>query len=314
MPLTAEDLELLEAMKQREFTLKKRQRASNAIYLEGRRYRLILTLLSALLFAAVLDGAFIAIDSNGRSWADLWRPALAVLLVGTAAGLLAAPGFLRTAVGRRLLKNKDNQLNLKYSGDLHAGRRWSQFYYRGEDISAYIGQVLYLIESERRFDSVDAALAFAKEHRREAAAFQERGLEVFNQVARETNLLVISSTDADGRPSSRFMRFVKTERPGVWYLTTAPDAPKVHEFDEGRLALITAPTESGATISSNRVRVRRADRTFPEVADLYRAQAPRYLDGMTDEDQRRELVYELRLESAKVSSWVDQELVVFDAD
>lgn len=73
--------------------------------------------------------------------------------------------------------------------------------------------------------------------------------------------------------------------------------------------MITVPTEDGATITSNRVRIRRAGRTFMDVADLYRAQAPGYLDGMTEEDQRLELVYELTLLSVKVDSWVSHDLV-----
>lgn len=312
MTLSAADLHLLESMKQREFSLKRRQRAANAIYLEGRRYRLVLILLIALAFAALTDAVFIIICRDYMTWADLWRPALAVLVLGAAIGALAGPGLVRTKLGGKLMANEDARLNQKYSGDLHAGRRWAQFYYRGEDISPYIGQVLYTIESEQRFDSVDQALAFAKAHTGESPASRERGLRLFNDVAAQTNLLVIASADADGRPSSRFMRFVQSEQPGIWYVTTAPDAPKVHEFDLGHVALTTAPTPGGATISSNRVAVRRAEKTFDDIAHLYQAQAPRYLDGMTPQDRAIELVYELAIESAKVDSWVDHELVVFD--
>ena len=312
MPLSPDDERLLESMKQRELNLKKRQRAANAVYIEGRRYRLVLILMVALAFAALTDAVFIIVCRSYMTWVDLWRPAIVVLVMSLAVGGLAGPGLVQTSVGRRLLTKKDGRLNEKYSGDLHAGRRWAQFYYQGEDISAYIGQLLYTIESEGRFDSVDEALAFAKSHSRESAAFRARGLALFNEVAAQTNLLVIASADAAGRPSSRFMRFVKSELPGVWYMTTAPDSPKVHELDRGRVALTTAPTPKGATISSNRVSVRRAGKSFVDVAPLFRAQAPRYLDGMTAADQERELVFELTLGSAKVDSWVDHELVVFD--
>ena len=108
------------------------------------------------------------------------------------------------------------------------------------------------------------------------------------------------------------MRYVRSERPGLWYVTSAPDTPKVHEFDRGTIALITAPTDSGATISSNQVTVQRADKTFLDVAPLYREQVPRYLDGMSEDDQACEVVYEVRIHSAKVDSWVDHDLVVFD--
>ncbi len=108
------------------------------------------------------------------------------------------------------------------------------------------------------------------------------------------------------------MGFVRTERPGVWYAATAPDAPKVHELDLGRVALITSPTAEGATITSNRLSIRRAEAAFDEIVQLYREQLPRYLEGMTEDDQRQELVYEITLATAKVDTWVDHGLAVFD--
>jgi hypothetical protein len=110
------------------------------------------------------------------------------------------------------------------------------------------------------------------------------------------------------------MRFVKSDRPGVWYVTTAPTGLKVHEFDRGLVAMLTAPTASGATISSNRVRIQRAPVAFPAVADLYRSQVPGYVDGMTEDEQDRELVYELAMQSAKVDDWLEHEVVGFHDD
>jgi len=216
-----------------------------------------------------------------------------------------------TRHGRRLLANEEKRLRRRYSGDLHAGRRWLPFYYRGEEISAYVPQILYFIESEQRCDSVDAALALARENGRDSATFAARALERFVAVAVETNLVILSSTDETGRPSSRVMRFVKTDRPGVWYVTMAPEGPKVHELDLGRVALVTPPTDSGATISSNRIQIERADVTFAAIAELYRDQVPGYADGMTEEQQARELVYRLVLHSARVDTWLDNEVVEF---
>lgn len=312
MPLSATDQHVLDTMKEREFNLKKRQRAANAIYNERRRYRRLLLALSTVVVAVVLTAIDVATQGAFVSSAHLWRQALVVFILGAIFGMLVGEGWLHAPPGHKMLVKNEVRLNQKHSGDLHAGRRWQQFYYRDEDISAYIAQILYVIECEHRFDSVDEALGFVKAHCHENSRFRERGLELFNRIAAETNLIVISSSDEAGRPSSRFMRFVKTDRPGVWYVTTAPDAPKVHEFDRSLVAVITVPTESGATISSSRVHIRRADENLVAIADLYRTQAPRYLEGMTQEDQEAELVYELTFESAKLSSWVDQELVVFD--
>ena len=74
---------------------------------------------------------------------------------------------------------------------------------------------------------------------------------------------------------------------------------------------MTPPTEAGATIGSNRVQIRRAALPFPQVADLYRAQVPGYVDRLTEEEQQRELVYELTLQSARVDTWLEREVVEF---
>ena len=171
-------------------------------------------------------------------------------------------------------------------------------------------EILYTLKSEQRFDSVGDALEFVKRHHHENSQAQAHALRQFNAVAGQTNLAVLSSVNAQGRPSSRVMRFVKSGRPGVWYATSAPQTPKIHELDLGRVAMITVPTANGALISSNRLRIRRSEKSFNDVADLYRDQAPGYLDGMTEEDQRLEVVYEISLESAKVDSWVSHDLVV----
>lgn len=308
MALSTEDQQLIASMEEREFNIKKRKRAANTLLHESSQYQRALVAIAALVGACAVGGAFIAVAMQ-HGWLQQWRVPVLVAVGGAVIGALAGQGLLRTRLGRRLVARKEIRLNRKYSGDLHAGRRWMQFFYRGEDISRFVPQILYVIESEHRFDSVPAALEFVKQRRQENPQAQARALQQFNAVAARTDLVVLSSVNAYGEPSSRIMRFVKTGRAGVWYVTSAPNTPKVTEFDDGKVALITVPTQDGATISSNRVRIRRAGKTFMEVADLYRAQVPGYLDGMTEEDQRLELVYELTLQSAKVDSWVGHDVV-----
>ena len=316
MALSAEDEQLLADMRQREFSLKKRRRAASAMFYEKRRFQRGVIAGCAIVVGLALGLTWLYYhheldDPFGLFMAHLaWPAGVVGLVLGSMAGAL----WWHTSPGRRQLKRRSELLEQKYSGDLHAGRRWQQFYYQGEDISSYIPQVLYLLEGQHSYASIDEALAFAKENSYQSERFRKRGLKLFNEVAAETDLIVLSTTDENGQPSSRFMRFVRTETPGIWYVTSAPDAPKVHEFDRGAVALITAPNESGATISSNHARLRRAGKSFLEVADLYRAQIPRYLEGMTPEDQACELVYELVIDSAKVSNWVAHELVIFDHD
>ncbi len=309
MALSAEDQQLIESMRQREFSIKKGQRAANTIYYESRRYRRVLVILVTLVFVCLVTSIFIGGDNTSYSWLPPWLALVLLTVISAVVGPLLALGLLRTRPGQRLLARNGFRLNRKYTGDLHAGRKWMQFDYQGEDISHYVPQILYVIETERRFDSVQAALEFVKQHHPENGQAEAYELQQFNAVAAQTNRVVVSSADARGQPSSRVMRFVKTGRPGVWYVATAPDTPKVRELDAGKVALITVPTDDGATISSNHVRIRRAGKTLMDVADLYRAQAPGYLDGMTEEDQRIELVYELTLQSAEVDSWVSHDMV-----
>jgi hypothetical protein len=311
MPPTPEDAELLDSMRQRELHVKRRQRTADLILFQVRRYRASLVVLASVtcaLLVTIIFQAVVSAATNRKGW---WLPTLVVVALGLALGENLGHRLLRTRRGRALLARREGRLRRKHSGELHAGRRWLPFYYRGEDISPFVAQILYLVESEHRFDSVQEALDFARANRPARAAFDERTARRFDAVAAETKRVVVSSADESGEPSSRLMRFVTSERPGVWYVTTAPDSPKVHELDLGRIAILTAPTESGATISSNQVTVRRAPLGFRDVVDLYRAQVPGYIDGMTEEEQDRELVYEVSLRSARLETWLERDVLDF---
>lgn len=309
MALSAEDERLIESMRQRELNMKKRQRASNAIFHESRRQRRVLVALVALVVGGVVTAIFVSVEITHFSWRPEWRPAILFAAIGAGIGVLLGEGLLRTRPGRRLLTKERGRLNRKYSGDLRVGGRWMLFYYQGENISYYVPQILYVIDSEHRFDSVREALDFVKQSRQENTQAAAYGLQQFNAVAAQTNIVALSSVTANGQPLSRLLVFVKSDRPGVWYVTTAPDGVNNPGIDGGMVALSTPPTQDGATITSNHVRIRRLEMAFMDVAELYRAQAPGYLDGMTEEDQRLEVVYELTLESAEVYTWASHDLV-----
>ncbi|WP_256793531.1 pyridoxamine 5'-phosphate oxidase family protein [Terrabacter sp. Ter38] len=312
MPLSHVDQALIGDMKQRELHLKSRQRAADAILFGLRRYRKVCVALVGVVGAAAGAGLFLAVNSTLPERPGSWRLMLLNVILGAILGVQLGRSLLRMKWGHRLLARKEGRLRSEYASELHAGRRWRPFYYQDEDISPYVPQILYFIEGEQRFDSVHAALAFAKEHPHRGTTSPSRVLAMFNKVAAQTNLVVVSSADEAGTPSSRLMRFVRSDRPGVWYITTAPHGNKAHAFDTGRIALVTPPTESGATIGSNRVQVRRAEVPFPQVAHLYRAQVPGYVDRLTQDEQQRELVYEVTLQSAKVDTWLEHEIVEFD--
>ncbi|WP_420752722.1 hypothetical protein [Rhodococcus sp. O3] len=311
MPMSSADQELVTTMKQREFHIKRRQRAADAVHYELRRYRVLIVGAVAVLVATTMLCMLFALRNTLPAAWGWWRPAIVTALIGAILGAYIGQSSLHTVYGRKLVAGKENRVREKYSADLHAGRRWLQYYYKGENISGYVPQILYFIEAERRFDSVDAALAWAKVTRRPGTDVADRAMDRFNHVAAHTNLAAIASTNQFGQPSIRLMRFVTSDRPGIWYVTTAPDSPKVPEFDHGWLALLTQPTESGDTVSSNRVRARCLGTSFVTIAELYRTQVPGYLDGLTEDEQQRELVYELTLESATVDNWLEHDVVEF---
>ncbi|WP_243057111.1 hypothetical protein [Nocardioides sp. SR21] len=308
MALTVEDQALVADMRQRELHLKRRLRATDAIHHELRRFRLVFVSVVAALFG-LAQVVFYVTLTGLHARPDWWLPGVVNFALAVLLGALVAHSLLRRRWGKRLLARQESRLRRKYSGDLHSGRRWLQFYFDDQDISAYVPQILYFLD-EGRVESVRDGLALAQESRREKGSlFAEHALACFNEVAADVNKLVVSSAAGDARPSSRAMRFVKSDRPGVWYITTAPEGPKVHELDRGVAAIVTAPTESGSIITSNRIRIARAGLSFADVAGLYDEQVPRYSDGMTEEEAKRELVYELTLLSAKVETWTEHEVV-----
>jgi len=311
MPLSPDDEALIADMKQREFHIKSRQRAVDAIQYQVRRYRTVLVAVVGGIGGVVGAVVFLAANPAHAGQRNWWLMFVNIVL-GAVLGVLLGQTLLRTRWGRSLVARREARIGQKYTSELHAGRRWLRFYYEGEDISAYVPQILYFIESEGRFDSVHEALAFARANRQHSATIDQRALDRFNSIAGQTSLVAVSSTDETGTPSIRPMRFVKSDRPGVWYVTTSPEGNKVRELDRGRIALLTQPTESGETISSNRVQVKRVAAGFPAVADLYRAQVPGYVDGLTDAEKQREVIYELTIRSAKIDSWLGHDLVQFD--
>lgn len=312
MPANSADDPLLEDMKQRELQLKRKQRAIDAIQFEQRRYRGALTVGVGLAVAAVAAALLFGVFRGVLDRVGWWLPSLIAVALCLVVGMQAARRWLRSPRGRALLAKNSIKARARHEADLNAGYRWLEFYYGGEEISAHVPQVLYFLEADQRFDSVDDALDFAKQSRSENALVAAHALKNFELVAAATNLAVVSTIDKRGAPSSRIMSFVRSSQPGVWYVTTPPNSRKAGEFDRGKVALVTLPTQSGASISSNRVVSTRSALPLSAIEGLVREQIPGYLDIMSQEERDRELVYELRLLSARVNTWLDRGVVDFD--
>jgi len=314
MPLDPAEQALLDDMKYRELSIKRKKRATDAIIYRERRFRAGLLTAAALLLSALAALIVFKILRHLLDRVGWWLPGVVVVALCAFVGVELGRAVLHSRFGRSLMAKRERALRKRYAQELNNGRRWLQFYYKGEDIAPYVPQVLYFLESDQRFNTIDEALAFAKENRPENSLLAAQAAKAFEKVASETNLLVLSSVGGNGVPSSRLMRFVKSGRPGVWYVSTPAEGPKVSEFDEGAVAVVTFPTEDGETLNSNRIDIRRAPFALDKIADLYEEQVPGYLDGVSEAEQQRELVYELTLRSARVDTWISHDHVEFYDD
>ena len=289
MPLDPAEQALLDDMKYRELTIKRKKRATDAILYRERRFRAGMLTVAAVFCAVLAALVLFEILRRVLDRVGWWLPGVVVVALCAFIGVELGRDVLRSRFGRSLMAKRERALRKRYAQELNTGRRWLQFYYKGEDIAPYVPQVLYFLESDQRFNTIDEALAFAKQNRPENTLLAAQAAKAFEKVANETNLLVISSVSSNGVPSSRLMRFVKSGRPGVWYVSTPAEGPKVREFDEGRVAIVTFPTDDGESLNSNRIDIRRAPFALDKIADLFEEQVPGYLDGVTEEEQQREL-------------------------
>ena len=311
MPLDPSELALLDEMKQRELNIKRKKRATDAIQFRERRFRAVLATVGGIVFAGLVAITMFAVARRVLDRAGWRLPAWLVVTLCLVLGIQLGMRVLRTRLGRQLMARRERALRKRYAEDINSGRRSQQYYYKGEDIGPFVPQILYFLESDPRFTTIDEALAFAKANQRASTLFAAQAAKEFERVAASTTILVISSVDVTGRPTSRLMHFVKSGRAGVWYVATPPERPRVSEFDEGKVAIVTLPTEGGGTINSNRMAITRAPFALDKVADLFEAQIPGFLDGLTEAEQQRELVYELTFQSARVDTWLDHDEVQF---
>lgn len=212
-----------------------------------------------------------------------------------------------------LIKRYNNHLRVQYAGALLASKRWLQFYYHKREISRMIPQILYFLQTKPQFTSIDQVIAYIDEQNANPHIHQN-DLQKFRKFINQTNEMMLSTSDKDGRPSSRQMRFIVLDEPNVWYFGTAPDTPKIEELDRGLAAIHTLPTKEGMTIASNRLRVYRSQYKLDDLADYYNAQVPGFMDSLSPEDRQREIIYAIELKSARLDSWTQHEEVTFIKD
>ncbi len=238
MPLSPADQAVLADMEQREIHLKRRRQAESLIAFRARRFTTMLicvgVVIGVLISLGVIEVARMLMNHES-GWVV---PTILNAIFAAFLGSEVTQHLLRTRLGQRWIARFERRQRERFSAELHAGRRWLEFYYKRENIGPYVPQVLLFLR-EGRFDSVAEAVDFARSSRRESPLAEARALERFQTIAHEATGLVVSSTDREGQPSSRVMRFVTTERPGVWLITTAPYAPKVPELELGRIAIET---------------------------------------------------------------------------
>ena len=198
---------------------------------------------------------------------------------------------------------------------LNTGRRWEQFYYKGEDIAPYVPQILYFLESDQRFTTIDEALAFAKANRRSNPRRRHAGSQGVRRGGNASNLLVISSVDSSGRPVEppHALRQVGHVR-GSGTCRPHPTDPRFASSTRAGSRSLRSQrrTVRASTAIASTSRGRRSDSARSPIC--FEEQVPGYLDTVTEADLERELVYELTLRSARVDTWMGHDQVDFYDD
>lgn len=212
---------------------------------------------------------------------------------------------------KRLLLVKKQRLRTQNAGALLAAKRWLQFYYHDRDIAPLIGEILFYLELHDWQPTIEAAIT-AIDHQKTAVNWQQDRQKLAYAIA-QTNQMILSTVNPQGGPASRQMRFITLPgAPEVWYFGTAPQTPKINDLALGQAAVHTLPTVHGMTIASNRLTVKRSAYQLAELAEYYRQQVPGFMDGLTPEDQAKELIYEVHLQSARLDTWAQHEQLSFN--
>ena len=309
--MNSNDKNILKHMRIREYHLNYRQRIINKVLIKQDHLKkfevLILSVLSSFILGSMLNLSSLSLNYDWDTQVKIYT-LLAIIVFPLV--FICWWNLFKINFFTKFLNWQNKRIYHKYSAILHAYRRWDHFYYEGEDISYYIPQLIYYID-KGNFNSIQSALSFIKSNNTDNRSSREYS--TFNKIVRETNALAIASMSLNGKVSNRIMRFVPSdESPNIWYITTAPEAPKVAEFDNNNIAITTLPTLDGSTISSNNVIITKTNLSLNDIRNLYQKNVPGYVKGISDKDAQAELVYKLIIKSARMDSWIDHKTVVFD--
>ncbi|WP_409021870.1 pyridoxamine 5'-phosphate oxidase family protein [Dellaglioa sp. P0083] len=310
--ISKEDKRLLDEMVVRERNMKKRRDISGLMLHKLRLFKRRLVAFLTVLSTGILLGLYMTFEPFKM---------LSVVSIIEVNVLVAAILFLFTSYFwqimlkhwplKHLISWYKIKLRVTYAGPLLASKRWLQFYYKDRDISPYIPQILYYLQNESKLKTVDEVLAFIDEGT-PSDVEEHNVLDKFRRFIGETNQMVLSTASADGMPASRQMRFiVSPDKSNVWYFGSAPETPKIAELDLGKAAINTIPTSTGMTIASNRLSVKRSKYKLEDLAELYRAQVPGFMDGLLEEDIENEIIYEIVIKSARLDTWTQHDQVKF---
>lgn len=86
---------------------------------------------------------------------------------------------------------------------------------------------LYFLQTKPQFTSIDEVIAHI-DKKNANPHIHQNDLRKFQKFVNQTNEMMLSTSDENGQPSSRKMRFiVLDDAPNIWYFGTAPDTPRL---------------------------------------------------------------------------------------
>lgn len=304
-------MDLIARMKIRERKMKRRGIINNKIFRMQKHMRRItlitLTLVTSIILMAIL--VLSPLDVHGQL-KDMTKVDVLIFVIIIWITAYFWIKLENTFLFKQYFRYKENKIYRRYAGELHAGRRWIQFYYKGRDIGPLIPQILYYVDSEKIFKSIDEAINHIEQS---ITKYEQVGVNRFQYLAKMINWVIVSSISEENHPSSRVMRFVKVpDKPNVWLMASPPDTPKVREWDNSKVAIFTPPLDNGMTISSNNVTIKQMEYHLSDVSDLFKEQVRGFLDGMTDEELATELIFEMTIHSARLDTWSEHSVAIFD--
>ncbi|MDI6553148.1 pyridoxamine 5'-phosphate oxidase family protein [Leuconostoc falkenbergense] len=134
---------------------------------------------------------------------------------------------------------------------------------------------------------------------------------LFEEYIQASRGLAFVATSKQNQPSIRIMGFAADpDQPNIWYFNSKPNTEKMIDLAANEnVSVITPLNQNGARIESNHATMRRSDKKWADIKDLFANNKP-YLHAHPDVEN--EVILVLEIHSARLASYAGTEIVNFD--